>query len=571
MNENHQSNPSECTLRTFIKNVGAGKPFVIPDYQRGYIWGQKPPEGFTYDAATHLCKSLHVAFSEGKDIFLQGITYCRDAYGRAVLVDGQQRTTFLYILLRLLGHTGFEISYDVRAESDKFLKEITTRTQGVEDPKCKFQDIFFFNRTIRIIRDTLLTEGVDTEKLLSFLLDRIKFIFVEINQRDAVQVFTMMNGNKAAMKPTELIKAELLRVSSLKDAGVISEYENIQIRGRLAREWDKWLYWWNRPQVAGFFLSDSEQMGWLLKVYLNGNVSLDNFKAKLGSGTVREAKLQFRELRLVQKRFEDIFNDAVLFNYTGFILRATGARLEFLKWYINDLKDLTIPDKRDALKAYFNGSLIGMTHLEILAYLVGERDVWNNKAKDFFDALAEKILYKSNYSKASRWFLWRNILSDNVQGENRTGRKFDFSVWEEKSLEHIFPKSKMFHIDTETGEKRTYKDEEWDEKKEGIDRAEIPHLTVDDERDIELSEHSIGNLVLLYGKDNSSFGDKEFEDKKSKFFTPEGDDFKSLHLLHTVKVFARSTWTPADIAAQALTELTAFCSAFGLKKNIEGV
>lgn len=52
------------------------------------------------------------------------------------------------------------------------------------------------------------------------------------------------------------------------------------------------------------------------------------------------------------------------------------------------------------------------------------------------------------------------------------------------------------------------------------------------------SEHCIGNLVLLYGRDNSKFGAKSFEAKKALYFNPdaesEGLNFKSRSLLHSM-------------------------------------
>lgn len=70
----------------------------------------------------------------------------------------------------------------------------------------------------------------------------------------------------------------------------------------------------------------------------------------------------------------------------------------------------------------------------------------------------------------------------NVEMDNQLQRKFDFSIWNNRSLEHIYPKSKKGEI-------------EWSES---------------------ASVHSIGNLVLLYGKDNSSFGAYHLKIKRQK-------------------------------------------------------
>lgn len=55
-----------------------------------------------------------------------------------------------------------------------------------------------------------------------------------------------------------------------------------------------------------------------------------------------------------------------------------------------------------------------------------------------------------------------------------------------------------------------------------------------------ISEHSIGNLLLLYRNENSSFGNKMPEDKRKSYFELNKDDmFASRHLLHTVFSFGR--------------------------------
>ena len=63
------------------------------------------------------------------------------------------------------------------------------------------------------------------------------------------------------------------------------------------------------------------------------------------------------------------------------------------------------------------------------------------------------------------------------------------------------------------------------------------------------TEHSIGNLVLLYKDENSKFSNFKFQDKKNLFFSTEKNEyFKSRHLLHTIYTFSKSGWDESDIA-----------------------
>ena len=54
-----------------------------------------------------------------------------------------------------------------------------------------------------------------------------------------------------------------------------------------------------------------------------------------------------------------------------------------------------------------------------------------------------------------------------------------------------------------------------------------------------LSEHSIGNLLLLYGNNNSEFGNMLPEKKRQSYFDLSKVFFSSRHLLHTVFSFAQ--------------------------------
>lgn len=569
------------TLEDFISNVGRDKPFVIPDYQRGYIWGQHSSD-YREDAVSHICKTILEGFESPNqhEIFLQGITYCRDNHGRTILVDGQQRTTFFFILLKLLRYKGLDITYEVRKDSDTYLHEFSVDGE-IEDCDHDEQDVFFFKKTIRIIRNILPIGNENRDSLTNYILHRIKFIFVEIDKKDATLVFSMMNGNKAEMKQPELIKADLLRMSSFNGNGEIKEYENIQIRGRMAREWDKWLYWWKQSDVEALYKHKEQQLGWLLPVFFDKEVSFEAFRERIiagsGQSTVKEAKAQFRELRLLQKRFEDVFNNAVSYNYVGFILRSyqtENERMIFLSWLIKERRSFSVEENSKALRLYFDARLIGLPHNQISSMINdGESDM-SKEVKIFLDVLLLEELYRQDKAKANLWFLRRNILEDNNQGEESHGRKFDFSIWDNKSLEHILPKSLVYHANSELHTYYNWNDEEISEGETQtmINRDDIPAISVNGiEQPISLTEHSLGNLVLLYGNNNSSFGKLGFEKKKDKFFCRADQTFKSRHLLHTVKVFANSSWELVDIAEQMVAEINSFGKDFGLGEKIAHV
>ena len=74
------------------------------------------------------------------------------------------------------------------------------------------------------------------------------------------------------------------------------------------------------------------------------------------------------------------------------------------------------------------------------------------------------------------------------------------------------------------------------------------------------TEHGIGNLVLLYKDENSSFNNSPFEVKRELFFNPNKTELtKSRRLLHTVCVFAeQKDWNGQSIVTNAQRVLDEF-------------
>ena len=134
------------------------------------------------------------------------------------------------------------------------------------------QDIYYFKIAIEQINAKLQvlneTEQID---FCEFLLSKITILYIIIDSDKATKTFTMMNGSKATMLQEELVKAEMLRrvslpdivekqVSTSEDDNLIDikeiiakDWETNALRSRYAREWDKWLYWWNSNNVKSFF------------------------------------------------------------------------------------------------------------------------------------------------------------------------------------------------------------------------------------------------------------------------------------------------------------------------------
>ena len=567
----------------------------IPCYQRGYVWGKKR-EG-TKDSVSFMLDTLMEGYGtdetedqDRKDIFVQGITVVPSEDGadnKYIVIDGQQRTTFFYLLLKTLGDDKIiTIIYNssrgasaTDVSPQLWLNNFSLKTDCTENVSEPTQDVYFFKKTVRLIKEHVLFKA-NHEKLITYIRKHVRFLLIPIPASLAVSTFTMMNGNKAIMADYELIKADLLRRASLGTGGYSNstarEWDNISLRSRYAHEWDRWLHWWKQDEVQKMF-NCTNPMGWLLKtvfdvskvdedLFSSYKVYINNKEKETQNGynPAQAAKLLFAELRACQHKFEDTYANPIKYNQFGITLRFLNSeeRIKFIKdYFLNSgnyavLKDLTL---------LYNLLLMGYTYNQI-----SNKRFLIEKVNDFKSSLIEGEIYGLNNELAYRYLLVRN-----VERDCELSRRFDFSVWGNRSLEHVYPKSKVVHegqdglmgghgelikelddyfiddkglLQLKNPNKVRYIDIksyitqksikiEWDEYvKKNADRYRF--LT--EFSSINLSEHCIGNLLLLYGNNNSSFGNKMPEEKRQSYFELNRDGiFNSRHLLHTVFSFGR--------------------------------
>lgn len=549
----------------------AQNPIItIPPYQRGYIWG-KNRKDTSENSVEHILRSIRDSIltpSIPKQLFLQGLTVSETSDGISV-IDGQQRMTFFFLLLTCLQYkNNLQIRYNVRRDNcvggaGEFLRSIIGKStdelheMAKEDTNEKFQDLYFFKKTIR----TILAENIPHERI-NDILTNIRFLYIVIPDRKASTVFTMMNGNKADMSEEEIIKAELLRLVSLSDDNSEDiRWEQNALRSRYAREWDKWLYWWNQNKVREFYRTEGHTMGWLLRTYFvrraqgKKQFSFENFKETclLGENPELSAKQTFYDLRHLQKSFEDIYNSAYeterkkrLHNIIGAILLLLpkGDRSKFIIDYFAHANSF---DVCDYYKIIFLES--GLSHSQIIKYLsnIDADEELKTKKIEMLRSLSSDNLYNEDNSYAFLQLLRRNIEED-----TKLGRPFDFKIWKERSLEHIFPKSKVFDSVSNQIEAGEGNNEDM------LDRSKFNGNG---------SEHCIGNLVLLYKNENSKFGAKTVEEKKSIYFQVDEEDkpFRSRHLLHSMSVFAKSSWGIREIQENKESILNEIKNYYGIE------
>ncbi len=508
--------------------------FIIPAYQRGYKWGVATPKKPC--AVETLMKNIISAFNDdAKEYFIQGVTVYEDEEKNEIhLIDGQQRTTTFFLLLHALEKDDLlknqegqlKIQYLIRNDSQAYLNKLVGLPCKTVPDKDTVQDIFYFDKALKTIRMELnkLSEERQAD-FRNFVLAHIKLLYITTVSAQATKTFSMLNGQKAEMNQEELIKAALLSKASRanhkpkdkdNDELTTEDWEINALREKYAREWDKWLYWWHRKEVKCFFQT-LNPMGLLLEYYFYQNIdkidiqsfNFKNFADKFLYDS-KNSKKTFKALRNLQKTFEDWFNDPKIYNYLGILLKKSKKK-EALLYLLGQPKTVFL----EKIKEYTKWALIGLTHQEIIDE---NKDKKSLKAEEVLNLLQDAYIFSNSEGKEHAYcqLLRRNVLID-----LELDRKFNFECWSKnRSLEHIFPQLK------------------------------VSELTFAPEKEKQMSIHCIGNLVLLYGEDNSAFGALDFNEKKQKYFAPTPKDknyIKSLQLMHSVAVFATEKWGEAEI------------------------
>lgn len=539
-------NKNLLTLKEYLEPQ---KPFLIPNYQRGYIWGKG--RGTEKNSIEYLLESILNGFHNNVELFLQGVTVCDDTDENIEIIDGQQRTTAFYILLQYLNYSDpFELKYTIRTASQDFLDKLKSEDHASlldlcsENVEEEFQDIYYFKKSYRAIHERLTDfDAAKRDALKSYLLEKIQFLYIKIPKDKAMLVFSMMNGNKAEMLTEEIIKAEMLRLAALDsqpDSNTTIKWETNQLRSRYAREWDKWLHWWNKPEVQAFYHT-TNVMGLLVKSYFYGNndvklsddFNFDNFRDRIlrGENNSLIAKDTFYDLRNLQKKFEDTFNSIKDSTHNNIGAIYTLHKKEGRDLFTRDYFSKNISTKIN-IDCYVKYLYLGLPHSTIIDLISKNpspesREELDAKKNVLREALEDNNLYNSDNKELA----FRELLRLNVAEDTKLERSFKFNIWKERSLEHIYPKSKVAEL--------------------GGDGDLI---------------HSLGNLVLLYKNENSSFGAGEFWEKKQKYFNLDSEKpFLSRHLIHTISAFAKEKWGIEEIKDHKTKTITEIKKYYGIQ------
>lgn len=369
------------------------KNYFIPSYQRGYRWGKRQVQDLLEDLYAFAMKDkskdsfyclqpIVVKECDDETVSKNSLHSDLDPNVWFEVIDGQQRLTTIYLLLKYLintehvnmsedyGKNLFRISYQTRDNDGICInepKELSNAspnayyvTQGYKNIADWFASLPVTKKKqqIKTVRTAFL-DLLTSTKGESGTHGYVQVIWYNTDDDDPIKTFTRLNIGKIPLKNAELIKALFLQK---RDDDKISEVQQIQI----AKEWDQIESTLQDERIWAFLNKDMPNMPARIEYIFDVIFKVEGEKKKKEiaekeyeasdpnqKSTKREQKKQESEkLRLGEEKFKDLYGTDEFTSFRYFSELFENASREnidehwsrvreyyetFLEWYHNPL------------------------------------------------------------------------------------------------------------------------------------------------------------------------------------------------------------------------------------------
>lgn len=565
------------------------KQFVIGNYQRGYKWGKKEilellNDIFEYDSNSGLYCLQPIILKPLATSKKESITVDKKEYSiftENEVIDGQQRTTTLFLLLSYLQYLGaidsqynYTITFNTRIRSGLFLDDKLYSLFDTDVTSITEEDLINkdYNQTVSIntlwadfIKNYNEFDNVDvyhfflvscyikrwishfltnqnkTQEFISKLLNHVKIIWYSldsaIQNNKVIEVFLNNNKGKIKLTTSELIKA--LFILKIKNTQ-IKELAELHTNS-FALEWDSIekklqddsLWYFIQPNENLY--KDGTRIDYLFDLILKKDHKQDElFAYRYYESAFNDDKSDFdNEWNTVVQLFNkliDWYNNSELYHYIGFL---TNANIHNLLAIITLAKGKNKLEIKDELKN------------NIIAHFKKKSKINDGEIFNIYDI--NILNYKKYYYETKKVLLLHNIM---YYVKTMSNHKFPFELYNKEnwSIEHIVAQNPKDITDFELykewfTEQAEYQNETIDDKHESIieDLNKIKsfeELELDNDLKEKIKEliesfedrtHLINNLLLLDRNTNSALQNEGFENKRMKilFFDRNGQTDKN--------------------------------------------
>lgn len=489
--------------------------FNVPAYQRGYRWDKINVTDLLDDLLEFMQDG-----SSGKFYCLQPLVVKKIGANQYNVIDGQQRLTTIFIILKYLEKLLKEekgigeiytLSYETRKDSKDFLQNIASKTK---DESNQNMDYFCMYQAYEAIKRWF--ENKNASNLLEIFTNskddrHIEFIWYEVeDSEDEVKIFARLNSGKIPLTNAELIKALFLNVRNFPKE--YSENEIITKQIEISKEWDEIEYTLQDDEFFKFLTkNDYPTRIELLFEILSGvkNTEFDRYAIyRRFTDMAKEDDLShiWIDIKKIFLTFKFWFKDSEYYHLVGFLVASGISNIMTLynefesgAWLKTESETKTKSGFKDSLKEKIK---IDTANIGELNYIDNRKELENMLL--LFN-IATIINSKGSYTRFSfneyngkKWSL------EHIHAQNDKGLK-DKKVqdeWLENSKKYIYESDLQEKIDIFI---KGNKNNRFDEL-----QMEILNKSGD-----MVNIHGIENLALLSAGNNSSLSNGTFVDKRA--------------------------------------------------------
>ena len=315
--------------------------FFIPFYQRGYRWDRRQVEDLLDDIYD---------FSQKKEkgfYCLQPIVVQPDGANRYRVIDGQQRLTTLYIILKYLEEARriifsddrlFKLEYETRKDSQNFLQNDLSKGVNRQNP-----DFYYMSKAYQTIKEWFENNKINKADFLNALLkfeekdgkdraNNVRFIWYELSpNEDEIKVFTRLNIGKIPLSNSELIKALILQgIPQNEQFKIVSEWDYIEKNVQDDRFF-AFLTTKKYKNTRIDFIFDLVAKKYKKQYNIHVKEKDERFSFYLFEKLLKEGLIKKEELWDEVKKyfriFEELYNENSYYHYVGYLVNSKSASL----------------------------------------------------------------------------------------------------------------------------------------------------------------------------------------------------------------------------------------------------
>ena len=518
--------------------------FIIEAYQRGYRWGKDEVESLLEDISE---------IPDGQKYCLQPVVV-KNENGVYELIDGQQRLTTLYLIMKYLNayiDINYTIEYTTRksVNGHKGSKELLETIDTIDlDASSSNIDELFIKKAYGLVKAWFKGEKSKMMNFANKLQKYVTIIWYEVDDdEDSVNIFTRLNIGKISLTNAELVKALFLsrgkKDSNGRYAGNPYGIEEKK-QHEIALGWDSmekdlhdekfWTFITNKK--ADKYPIRMELLFDMIEMKPSDESDFYTFNSFYKRFKNSDNKYDTWELiERYMQQLKEWYNDFDLFHHIGFLV-AIGTS-------VKSLLDIAMSRDNPIKKSDFRLKVLDLIR-EKMVFKAGDKD--NNEVIDYAELNYEKhpeeikcvlLLFNvetirqkgdenirfpfNRYKNDGTWSL-EHIHAQNSETLKTNQEWKDWLVIHKKSLKglDVSPEEKrkiedvIYRMDTVIGHinEKGYRGSIRDEFN-AVAPAVIDILTDGDDKS---QMHTLSNMALLTVGENASLNNSTFDVKRMK-------------------------------------------------------